>query len=271
MTHAQYLIDICERDPMTSLPIDINPMPNGSKMPGAGVAVREPAGRGRHDPLQFPFFLNTGKVFPALAAGSLSCSRLSLYTPFEALVLAEAAEEAGLPKGVLDVVTGGMDVGHTLTTGPRIDLITFTGSDTVGAAIQAQSAPTLKRCLLELGGESALIVRPDGDLNAAAFAAVLSISQHAGQSCAADLFVFWFTTRSEKVFTQACVDNLSAIKVGDPADRTVRAPARSGWSARTGRKLCRDRPIRGRAAAPWRQAARAFERRLFLRTDPVRQ
>jgi acyl-CoA reductase-like NAD-dependent aldehyde dehydrogenase len=221
MQHAQYFIDICERDPVTPLPLDINPMPNGTKWLGAGVAVRHPIGVvSAITPFNFPFFLNTGKVFPALAAGCTVVLKPSPFTPFEALILGVAAEEAGLPPGVLNIVTGGPEVGMALTTDPRIDLITFTGSDAVGAAIQAQSAPTLKRCLLELGGKSALIVRADANLAAAAASAIVAFTQHAGQSCAATTrLLVHNSVRAE--FAKVCTEQLAALKVGDPADPSV--------------------------------------------------
>src|SRR5690606_9537294 len=92
----------------------------------------------------------------------------SQFTPFSALLLAEIAEEAGLPPGALNIVTGGPDTGAMLTSDPRVDLVSFTGSDTVGAAILAQTASSLKKVHLELGGKSAMIVRPDADLMMAA-------------------------------------------------------------------------------------------------------
>src|SRR3546814_7006539 len=86
----------------------------------------------------------------------------------EALILGEIADEARLPKGVLSIVTGDVETGKLLTTDPRVDLVHFTGSDKVGAMIQAQAAPTLKRIVMELGGKSALIVRADADIQTAA-------------------------------------------------------------------------------------------------------
>src|SRR5437764_488076 len=93
----------------------------------------------------FPFFLNLWKVGPALATGNTVVLKPSPFTPFSALVLAEAAEAAGLPPGVLNVVTGGADVGRLLATHPSVDMVTFTGSDLVGAAIMGQASATLKR------------------------------------------------------------------------------------------------------------------------------
>src|SRR5690606_7579409 len=120
----------------------------------------------------------------ALLTGNTVVIKPSQFTPFSALLLGEIIIEAELPRGVLSVVTGGPDVGAMLTEDPRVDLITFTGSDAVGSAILRQSASTLKKVHLELGGKSALIVRHDADIEKAAGLAAFSVSLHAGQGCA---------------------------------------------------------------------------------------
>ena len=101
--------------------------------------------RRRPDPRQENIaLLNLAKVGPALATGNVMVLKPSPYTPFEALLLGEAADEAQLPPGVLNIVTGGKEVGEMLTADPRVDMISFTGSDAVGAAIMSQAAPSLK-------------------------------------------------------------------------------------------------------------------------------
>src|SRR6185295_18110285 len=134
-------------------------------------------------PYNYPYLLNLVKLFPALITGNTVVLKPSPYTPFTALIVAEAAAEVGFPPGVINVVTGGKEVGEMLTTDPRVDLITFTGSDAVGAAIAGQGAPTLKRLHLELGGKSAMVVRADANLDAAADAG-LAYLNHSGQGCA---------------------------------------------------------------------------------------
>src|SRR3546814_18415184 len=99
----------------------------------------------------------------------------------EALILGEIADEARLPKGVLRIVTGDVETGKLLTTDPRVDLVHFTGSDNVGAMIQAQAAPTLTRLVMELGGKKALIVRHAAALTRAAAAGVGGITTPGGQ------------------------------------------------------------------------------------------
>lgn len=135
-------------------------------------------------PYNYPFMLNLVKSVPALLMGNTIILKPSPYTPFAATLFGDIAQEAGLPKGVFNVMTGGLDVSQFLTSDKRVRLVTFTGSDTVGAAIMAQAAPTLKRLVLELGGKSAMIVRPDADMNMAVNAGLRGFSSHAGQGCA---------------------------------------------------------------------------------------
>jgi aldehyde dehydrogenase (NAD+) len=185
-----------------------------------GVIRREPVGVvSAITPYNFPYLLNVVKLFPALVTGNTVVLKPSPYTPFSALIIAEVAATIGLPRGVLSVVTGGKEVGEQMTTDPRVDLITFTGSDAVGSAIMAQAAPTLKRLHLELGGKSAHIVREDADLEGAV-AAGMAYLTHSGQGCAN-------LTRHlvHNSVRRRYVDMLSAahraLKIGNPADSTV--------------------------------------------------
>jgi acyl-CoA reductase-like NAD-dependent aldehyde dehydrogenase len=221
MKHAQYYIDICTRDAATSLPVELVPTGGPITMLGGGVTVREPVGVvAAITPYNFPFFLNLGKIIPAMAVGCTVVLKPSPYTPLQALVLGEIADAAGLPPGVLNIVTGGQDVGEALTTDPRVDLVSFTGSDGVGAAIQAQAAPTLKRVLLELGGKSALIVREDADLDQAALAGVMGFTIHAGQGCA--LLTRHLVHNSIRAgYVERLARATRAIKVGNPVDPDV--------------------------------------------------
>lgn len=221
MRHARHMVEISTRPAIQPLFVESFPNAMGTKTLGAAALSREPIGVvSAITPYNFPFFLNIGKIIPAMAVGCTTILKPSPYTPFEALILGEIAEEVGLPKGVLNVVTGGIDVGAALTTDPRVDLVSFTGSDTVGAAIQAQSAPTLKRVLLELGGKSALIVRPDADLQKAAATGLAMFTSHCGQGCALlTRHVVHNSIRDEYVNTVK--KNAEAMKVGNPADPSV--------------------------------------------------
>ena len=171
-------------------------------------------------PWNWPLNQICAKVAPALAAGNTMVLKPSPFTPFSALLFGEIAEEIGLPKGVLNIVTGGPEVGTTLTCDPRVDLVTFTGSEGVGAAIMAQAAPTLKRVHLELGGKSALIVRQDADVARAAGMAVAVLSVNAGQGCAL-LTRLVVHNSIRKAFVETACAIASQFKIGDPADHTV--------------------------------------------------
>lgn len=220
MQHARHMVAIASRPAVTPLPVETTPNGQGTITLGAGVMSREPMGVvAAITPYNFPFFLNVGKVIPALAVGCTVVLKPSPYTPFEALLLGQIAEEVGLPKGVLNVVTGGIEAATLLTTDKRVDLISFTGSDKVGAMIQAQAAPTLKRCLMELGGKSALIVRPDANLMQAAMAGA-SYCTHAGQGCALlTRHVVHNSVRAD--YVAALKGMIGHLKIGNPADPSV--------------------------------------------------
>ncbi|MDB5716072.1 MAG: aldehyde dehydrogenase family protein [Sphingomonadales bacterium] len=221
MQHARHMVEISSRPAITPLPVETTPNAEGTITLGAGVLAREPAGVvSAITPYNFPFFLNIGKIVPAMVVGCTVILKPSPFTPFEALILGEIAEEVGLPKGVLNIVTGGIDVGTALTTDPRIDLVSFTGSDKVGAMIQAQGAPTLKRVLLELGGKSAMIVRPDANIMAAAQNGLMGFTIHCGQGCALlTRHVVHNSVRAE--YVAAVKGMLAHVKVGDPSDASV--------------------------------------------------
>ncbi|MFK4100315.1 aldehyde dehydrogenase family protein [Streptomyces sp. NPDC019531] len=165
----------------------------------------------------FPFFLSMMKVIPALAAGCTVVLKPAPATPLESLLLGDFADAAGLPPGVLNVVTGDAEAGRELTANPMVDLVSFTGSDAVGRLVHAQAAASTKKVILELGGKSASIVRADADLDGAVRSAFSGITTHAGQGCS-------LLTRSlvhESVhdeFVERLHTALSAVRVGDPAD-----------------------------------------------------
>ena len=197
----------------------LNPFdPAGAQLIGSGVVVRESIGVVTAiTPFNAPFLTNLTKLFPALLAGNTVVLKPSPHTPFSALLFGEAAQEAGLPPGVLNIITGNADVAKLVTADARVDMVTFTGSEHVGAAILAQGAPTIKRTLLELGGKSALIVREDADVQRAAMEGVFQVSTHCGQGCA-------LPTRHivHNAIRPAYVETMRAIaqqlRVGDPAD-----------------------------------------------------
>ncbi|MCW2623265.1 MAG: putative aldehyde dehydrogenase, partial [Frankiales bacterium] len=132
---------------------------------GQGVVQREAYGVASIiTPYNAPFFLACFKLAPALAAGCTTILKPSPNTPLSAFLMAEIADEAGLPPGVLNVVTGPPEVSALLTSHPDVDVVSFTGSDAVGRHIMRQASDTLKKVVLELGGKSANIICEDADL-----------------------------------------------------------------------------------------------------------
>ncbi len=137
-------------------------------------------------PWNFPLLLTAWKVAPALACGNTVIIKPASQTPLTALALAEVAQEAGLPPGVLNVITGpGSTVGQMIVEHPGIDKIAFTGDTSTGKGIMRGSADTLKRITLELGGKSPNIVFADADLDAALRGATTGIFYGKGEVCAA--------------------------------------------------------------------------------------
>ena len=164
-----------------------------------------------------PFYTAFWKVIPALMAGNSVILRPNPLTPISALIFAEAAEEAGLPKGVMNVILeGGLEGGQLMTTDPRVDMVSFTGSCTVGAKVAEQSAPTLKRLVLELGGKSAAIFLPDSAERAAAHGLQVCTA-HAGQGCVLGTRVFVHEESKAKVL-EAMAAAVANVKIGVATD-----------------------------------------------------
>jgi succinate-semialdehyde dehydrogenase / glutarate-semialdehyde dehydrogenase len=148
-------------------------------------AVKEPVGVcAAITPWNFPLAMITRKVAPALAAGCTIVVKPASQTPLSALALARLAELAGLPGGVINVVTGSASaIGGELAGNPAVRKLSFTGSTEVGRALAAQCAPTLKKLSLELGGNAPFIVFDDADLDAAVRGAIASKFRNTGQTC----------------------------------------------------------------------------------------
>jgi aldehyde dehydrogenase (NAD+) len=164
----------------------------------------------------FPFYTALWKVLPALVAGNTVVLRPSPLTPLSAMVFAEAAADAGLPAGVLNVVLeAGVEGARYLTTAPAVDMVAFTGSSQIGVQVMVQAAPTMKRLQLELGGKSAQIFLPDAVDRASMGAAVVCIS-HAGQGCALGTRIFVPEDRKEEAL-KGMTTALSRLRIG-PAD-----------------------------------------------------
>jgi succinate-semialdehyde dehydrogenase/glutarate-semialdehyde dehydrogenase len=135
-------------------------------------------------PWNFPLAMITRKAGPAIAAGCTVVLKPASQTPFSALALAELGERAGLPRGVLNVVTGAAaEIGGELTANPTVRKLSFTGSTEIGKVLMAQCAGTVKKLSLELGGNAPFIVFEDADLDAAVQGAIASKYRNTGQTC----------------------------------------------------------------------------------------
>ncbi|MCG4257903.1 aldehyde dehydrogenase [Acetobacter senegalensis] len=166
----------------------------------------------------FPLALFIRKVAPALAAGNTIVIKPHELAPLAALEATRLAEEAGIPAGVLNVVTGdGKDVGIPLVENPDIKLITMTGSTATGKKIMAAAANTLKEVRLELGGKAPFIVMEDADLEKAAEAAVLARFTNAGQVCTSNERTYVHAAIYDK-FSTLVRKKIDALKVGNPLD-----------------------------------------------------
>jgi succinate-semialdehyde dehydrogenase / glutarate-semialdehyde dehydrogenase len=149
------------------------------------VVMKQPVGVvAAITPWNFPNAMITRKVGPALAAGCTIVIKPASYTPYSALALAELAERAGIPPGVVNVVTGSASaIGGELSSNPLIRKLSFTGSTEIGKQLMAQCSSTIKKISLELGGNAPFIVFDDADLDAAVTGAIASKFRNTGQTC----------------------------------------------------------------------------------------
>jgi aldehyde dehydrogenase (NAD+) len=187
--------------------------------------VREPAGVvGAVVPFNGPIMSATAKIAPALAAGCSIVFKPAPETPLDAFVLAEAAEAAGVPPGVVNVLPGEAIVGRALVTHPGIDRVVFTGSTAAGRAISEACAGTFKRLTLELGGKAAAVLLDDAPIESS-IASILPMSYfNSGQACIALSRILAPRARYDEV-VDAAVEATRAMTVGDPRDpATVLGP-----------------------------------------------
>ena len=149
------------------------------------VVIKQPVGVvGCITPWNFPIAMITRKVAPALAAGCTVVAKPASQTPFSALALAVLAEQAGIPAGAFNVITGSAtEIGGELTSNPTVRKISFTGSTAIGKVLMAQCAGTVKNVSLELGGNAPFIVFDDAHLEAAVEGAIVSKYRNTGQTC----------------------------------------------------------------------------------------
>ena len=171
-------------------------------------------------PWNFPLLMLAWKVAPALAAGNTIVLKPAEYTPLTALVFAELSREAGLPKGVLNIVTGDGATGAALVAHPGVDKIAFTGSTAVGRKIRQVTAGTGKALTLELGGKSPYIVFDDADLDSAIEGLVDAIWFNQGQVCCAGSRLLVQEGVAGR-FHEKLKRRMDGLRIGDPLDKCI--------------------------------------------------
>ncbi|WP_214106343.1 aldehyde dehydrogenase family protein [Acrocarpospora catenulata] len=196
---------------------------------GAGVLssgytsalIRRPIGVvGSIAPWNFPFIMGVWKVGPALAAGNAVVIKPAPNTPRSTLRLAELLAEAGGPEHLLQVVTGGAEIGQALVTDPGVDMVGVTGSTATGRAVMRGAVDGLKRVHLELGGKAPALVFEDADLEAMAFGVTMGATYNTGQDCTAATRVYIARSRYAEAL-EALAATMERVRPGDP------------WSAET--------------------------------------
>lgn len=196
--------------------------PNGQSTPDTNhmnYTIKQPIGPvGIITPWNTPFMLTTWKIAPALASGCTVVHKPAEFSPVTALRLAELAHEAGLPKGVWNVINGfGETAGKSLTEHEDIKAIAFIGETTTGTHIMKQGAPTLKRVHLELGGQNPVIVFDDADLDRALDAAIFMKFSLNGERCTSSSRLLLHKKVYNK-FVKKLKERIGNIKVGNPLD-----------------------------------------------------
>jgi len=190
------------------------------------VVIKQPIGVcAAVTPWNFPNAMITRKAGPALAAGCTMVIKPASQTPYSALALCELAERAGIPKGVLSVVTGSAGpIGKELTTNPIVRKFTFTGSTEIGKLLMEQCASTVKKVSLELGGNAPFIVFDDADLDSAVEGALASKFRNTGQTCVCANRIF-VQDGVYDAFAKKLADKVATMKVGNGLeDGVVQGP-----------------------------------------------
>lgn len=177
---------------------------------------REPVGVvGQIAPWNYPLLMAIWKIAPALAAGCTVVLKPAPSTPITALMLGELLAEAGIPDGVVNIVSGDNDTGQALVEHPDVRMVSLTGSTNTGKKIMKTAADTLKRVHLELGGKAPFIVFDDADFENIAGAATLASTFNTGQDCTAATRVYVEKSKMKQA-TEAIVEAMRAVKIGQP-------------------------------------------------------
>jgi aldehyde dehydrogenase (NAD+) len=181
----------------------------------------EPCGVvGQIIPWNFPLLMLAWKIAPALAAGNTLVLKPAEFTPLTALVFAELCIEAGLPAGVVNIITGDGSTGEALVKHPDVDKIAFTGSTEVGRAIRGATAASHKKLSLELGGKSPFIIFEDADLDSAVEGLVDGIWFNQGQVCCAGSRLLMQESIAEPLLAKIR-DRMSTLRIGAPLDKAI--------------------------------------------------
>src|SRR5512145_588257 len=190
---------------------------------GNSLVVREPVGVvAAITPWNYPLHQIALKVAPALAAGCTVVLKPSEVAPFNAFVLAEAIESAGLPMGVFNLVTGtGVQAGEALVRHPGVDMISFTGSTRAGKRISELASQSIKRVALELGGKSASVILDDADLPAAVKSTVNGCYLNSGQTCTALTRMLVPQSKYDEA-AKLAADAAASFTLGNPLDEKTR-------------------------------------------------
>lgn len=171
-------------------------------------------------PWNYPFMMAAWKIGPALAAGNTVVLKPSVETPLTSLKLGEYALEAGLPPGVLNVITSGPGVAQALSSHPKVNMVSVTGSTESGKHIMRAGAETVKRVHLELGGKAPFIVYEDADIEAAANGAVVGGYVNCGQDCTAATRIYVQDSIYDR-FMDSFLEKVRQIRVGNPANEST--------------------------------------------------
>lgn len=195
-------------------------------IPALNYTLRRPRGvAGLISPWNLPLYLLTWKIAPALATGNTAVCKPSEFTPTTASILGELSAEAGLPKGVLNIVHGtGPECGAEIVRHPDVPTISFTGSTKVGQWIAATAGPMLKRISLELGGKNPFIVFDDADFDDALAIAVRAGFTNQGQVCLCGSRLLVHQRIYDR-FIAAYVDRVKALRLGDPLEESTQQGA----------------------------------------------
>jgi betaine-aldehyde dehydrogenase len=196
---------------------DVLPVPDALTL-----AVREPVGVcGQIIPWNYPLVMAAWKIAPALAAGCAVVLKPAEETPLSVLALASSFDEAGVPPGVINIVTGGAETGAALVAHPGVDKIAFTGSVAAGRDVMRRSADTLKRVSLELGGKSPAIIFADATFESAIRGALFGVFANQGEVCSATSRILVERSIYPRVL-EALVERARTIRLGPGADRETR-------------------------------------------------